>query len=170
MKKILVVLLTLVVCFSAIACGAESGDVRKIETGELSFEIPSDWIDDSDDEGLAYSNSAATCGVLVSRHDLSDLPQNEIQKIATEFAEHVIESNKKEISDVKKEKIEIDNTVAIRIDYNMNYSDGSTTKEIKIIAISQDDYLNNITFIIENGGEQSKSKEILEKIIKSIQL
>ena len=170
MKKILVVLLTLVVCFSAIACGAESEDVRKVESGELSFEIPADWIDDSDEEGLAYSNSAATCGVLVSRHDLSDLPQKEIQSIATEFADHVIESNKKEISDVKKEKIKIDKTVAIRIDYNMNNSDGSNTKMIKIIAISQDNYLNNITFVLENENEQSGSIETLEKIIKSIQL
>lgn len=170
MKKILVVLLTLAVCFSAIACGAESGDVRKVESGELSFEIPADWIDDSDKEGLAYSNSTATCGILVSRHNLSDLPQKEIQSIATEFAEHFVESNKKEISDVKEAKIKIDNTVAIRIDYNMNYSDGSNTKEIKIIAISQDDYLNNITFILENENEESGSIETLEKIIKSIQL
>lgn len=170
MKKILVVLLTLAVCFSVIACGTESGDVRRVESGVLSFEIPADWVDDSDDEGSAYSNSEATCGVLVSRHDLSDLPQKEIQSIAMEFADHVIESNKKKISDVKKEKIEIDNTVAIRIDYNMDYSDGSNTKEIKIIAISQDDYLNNITFILENGNEQSGSIETLEKIIKSIQL
>lgn len=172
MKKILAIILALVVCFSVVACGEseKSGDVQKVESGELSFEVPADWVNDSDDKGLVYNTTDVSCGVLVSRDDLSDLPIEEIQSLAAESADKYIKNRKDGISDAKKENIKIDGTDAIRIDYKMSFDNGVKSDEIDIIAISKDNYVNNLTFYVNEGSESSKQLEVVEKIIESIRL